>query len=704
MNMADDMKIRRLAAADAAKAISVGNGKFAAGREPESDPLAGLPGPRGASVYLSQRYSERASHLGRIRDVVFNETDVDKVIALATNKGQDQYPIIEGRLGDPTKYPGLGSYGGYHRHLRRYIYFHGAADYDGYAPSGDRDLKLRLADGGYRGAGKLPVPGYLGVFITPGVAGALRLLSEALLLPPDQHMPDLARLEAIAPDIERGTDVGGHAEFLLSLLKDVKKGLTQDNVVMPVWTYVSHLAESFRCHGDVKLCAIEEDGQLDLDSLRQVIDQNTRIVLFATVGNPLSVGMEPERFDKILMIVAEKMAEYGHPIVVVADVIYEQFRRDGDSEIDAIQRALRLELGVPVIEVSSFSKMMAIPGQRVGFMRMLWDPRTFPEERSDFFHTLDYLYWPTLCPVSRHVQRALGDMYTHMKRGSFIEEELAPIAAVLHALGELSEMEGRGHKYPLFSYEEVVERVRSLGVPDGYYSHKIIASRTRKIANNVLAGYGVDIQSGKVREIGKRLEKAGLVDVMEKGGLVFYKLKAEIPPLVKDAAGQLILYGISSWEQWEPIAEGCGVARENEMYLQHKQKMRGIVHERVFRFASRLDEMRREGAGVYLHPAYYDASGALDPARLNAFYVLWGFDALRSYSPHISQAAQFAYKCLELGLPIVACVPGELFMPYELRSSDTSYLRIVALQPEDVMESQLLIIRRVARELALTGQ
>jgi DNA-binding transcriptional ArsR family regulator len=347
--------------------------------------------------------------------------------------------------------------------------------------------------------------------------------------------------------------------------------------------------------------------------------------------------------------------------------------------------------------------MMAIPGQRVGFMRILWDPRTFPDERSDFFDTMNYLYWPTLCPVSRHVQRALGDMYTHMKRGSPVEEELAPIAAILHALKELTEMKGTGHKFQIFTYEETAERIRGMGVPEDYYSHKMIASRTRKIANQVLAGYGVDIYSAKVREIGKRLQEAGLVDVIEKGELTFYKLREDVPPLEKDEGGQLKLYGISSWELWDDIADRCKVPSEDELYRQHKQKMRKTVHERVLYFAQKLEEMRQEGIGVYLHPAYYDENGRLDPDRLNAFYVLWGFSALKAYSPNMSQAAQFAYKCVELGQPIVACVPGELFVPYELRSDDTSYIRIVALQPEDLMDRQLGIIRAVARELSLTG-
>ncbi|MEW6723123.1 MAG: aminotransferase class I/II-fold pyridoxal phosphate-dependent enzyme [Candidatus Micrarchaeota archaeon] len=696
--MADEKKIRPLPHGAEGEATSIGSGKVFGRQQPDSEPPAGAP--RGASVYLSQRYSERAHHLGRIRDVVFNETDVDKAIAFATNNGQETYPILEGRLGDPTKYPGLHSYDGYHRHLRRYTSFHGAADYDGYAIAGDKDLKLRLVDGGYRRSGQEPIPEYLRVFITPGVAGALRLLSEALLLPPNQHVPDLARLEAIRPDLESGLDLRGHTEFLLSVLEDVKRGVKPDNVVIPVWTYVSHLAESFRSHGDVRLCDIGSDGQINLAQLKETIDEHTRVVLFATVGNPLSVAMEPEKFDQVLYAVAEKMWEYGHPIIVVADVIYEQFRRDSDKEIDAIQRALRLGYGVPVVEMSSFSKMMAIPGQRVGFMRILWDPRTFPDERSDFFDTMNYLYWPTLCPVSRHVQRALGDMYTHMRRGSPVEEELAPLAAVLYALKELSEMKGAGHKFPIFSYEETAERIKQMGIPDDYYSHKLIASRTRKIANQVLAGYGVDIHSGKVRELGKKLQDAGLVDVIEKEDLVFYRLREDIPPLKKDDEGQLKLYGISSWAPWEDIAKRCKVPTEDELYREHKKMMREIVHKRVLYFAEKLDEMRREGVGVYLHPTYYDENGRLDPDRLNAFYILWGFTDLKTYSPNLSQAAQFAYKCVELRLPIVACVPGELFVPYELRSDDTSYNRIVALQPTDVMDQQLSIIRKVARELS----
>jgi len=749
---------------------------------------------RAASNFHSQLYSESAMHIGRMSDAIFNKTDVNKVIDRTDKDRQEKYPKIECRLGDPTQYPGLHSYSGFYRHLLRYVKFHPSSDTDGYEPGGDPALTERLREGSLHIPGHVDVPDHVEVYITPGVAGALRLICEALIFPPNGHFPDLARIESLVDEVKKKEAIEDVVKFLDSLLDSIRKGVTPHNAVMPEWTYVSHLAETFRVHGDVKLCKIHiEDGQIDLESLKATIDKDTRVVVFATVGNPLCTAMKPEVFDDVLLIVQKKMMEYGHPIVVIADTIYEHFRMDQGSRIDPIQRAIHLAdetaegekaqeyhkgPQVPVVDVSSFSKMMAIPGHRVGFLRLLWDPELFTAERQKFVDNLNYmqtllelnaqrhdvalamtnLYSPQLCPVNRLAQKAIAELYAAINRGDPVEEELAPIVAVLASLKGLSDKKGSGDTPTLMHDGESNDIIRELGLdPRVWFTANELAKTTRKIAD-LAQGYGVKLTSTKVNEIAELLCEKGLLERIEvvkekseynlighkvdmnrliselpeeekevrdaattiidyakrklsqigemihepkaeKFRRIFYRLKKDIPPVPRLPDGMLNLYGISKDSEWKKMATLCGVHSEDYLYEEHKRFMRETAHERVFYLAKGFDRLRKEGHGISLFPAYYGPDGQLDESRFNSFYLLVRIDAISKYSPNASQSARLAIKCVEnKPLPMVLTTPGELFVTYEMRGDDTSYMRIVALQPKEVSDEILRIFKLVAME------
>jgi len=684
-----------------------------------------------ADRFKSAYWRERGLHLARIPDYAFNRTDVHDILAKANEEiirradiriGR-KYPLIEGRLGDPTQYPGLGASLQWDRFSNRVRKFYTRHELENYSLTGDDNL-IKLLRMGWRGApGYQRVPKEVVIYMTDGVAGALRLITDALVLPPPRKI--LSSSECAEYERIHATPHAALTEADIDKLKAWSGSLVPPpvNVVMPVWTYVSHLAETVRAHGNIKTCGITPAGQVDAASLEHAIDQNTRAVLFATVGNPLSVAMEPAVFDDILRVVRDKMKEYNHSIVVLADTIYEHFRRDPASRIDPIQRALHLDNGVPVVELSSFSKMMGIPGLRVGYPRIWWDPSSFADERHDFLLSLEWLYWPTLGQVSTDVQRTLAELYTAVRNDYPVEEKLAPIAAILCALKELNATKGR----------------ESGSSDTGYFSARAIADSARKLANNSLAKYDIDLSPDLVRDFLSLLSRPeiGLVDAKE-GDPTRYKLKVEIPPVPRDGNGQLILCSLSEdperryslsedhhWKgtakmiqegcdsivaginkaggttsedlKWKAILEECGIETEGDVYREDKRTKRDTALERVTYFATELDRLRSEG--IYLHPAYYGPDGELDLNRLNAFYILWGFDRLNSPSLEASQAALFAQRCVDLGLPIVANTPAELFLPPEERGKDRTYMRTVALQGEIEMNRMLSIIYDVARDL-----
>jgi aspartate/methionine/tyrosine aminotransferase len=640
--------------------------------------------------------------------------------------------------------------------MRRYLNFHdnpqACASYNIW---GDPQFVQQIRRGSaYLEDAVLPVPDHVAVYPTAGVAGALRMICPAILLPPGP-------------------------------------GGVRDNVVVPKWTYLSHSAEAAFALADVRSCRLTRDGQVDPGHMLEIMDENTRAVILATVGNPLATAMSPTLFDEMMGRIHDKMERYGHPIVVVADVIYEHFRRNRSERIDAIQRTLRLDLEIPIIETSSFSKMFGMAGYRLGFYRALWQAGgVFRDERDDFFTALNTVYGTSLCPVPTIIQKAVGSLYVAINSRQPVEEELAPVAAVLTAVKDLTEKHGGGDTHTMMPEEVPEDIMNRLGIDPGvWFTSSAVAKRTRKLANAELGKYNVDIDTKKVEEVAARLLAAGFIEKRElevtrrkmmdiltssvlnsgrletklhitlqdslKGlgihldqcgvdtlvshlmkellesqlhrsdvitgeiadtqlefgihqrhtddtmtvKLVLYKLmdSAKVPAVDRSEDGKLMLEGISGDHAWVQVAKKCNLPTEDGLYEEHKKSRRQTYTERTDSFMKEIDQMAREGLGVYLHPALYDNDGNLVPDRLNAFYVLFGFEKLKG---HPCQAAELVTLCKELGLPLLMFTPGEVFLPAGDKEPGESFIRAVTLDSAEKMDDVLWVIRQVATYLA----
>ncbi len=711
-------------------------------------------------VFKHERYrGPRGEHLANMRRREFGKTPVDDRINEIRRHSINPPEVLNMSFGDPSRYPGMGPYEGVHRFLRRYLNFHdnprACAQYDIW---GDSEFIGQMRRGSANiEEGDLEVPKHVAVYPTAGVAGALRMILPAIILPPGEDW-------------------------------------VRDNVIVPKWTYLSHSAEAALALGEVRSCNVRADGQVDLAHMLGIMDKNTWAVLLATVGNPLATAMHPSLFDEMVCGIHAKMHEFGHPIVIIADTIYEHFRRRRDERIDAIQRVLRLGLEVPVIETSSFSKMFAMAGYRLGFYRALWkEGGYFPELREDFFTALNTVYGTTLCPVPNIIMKPMGGLYAAIKSRLPVEEELAPVAAVLVSLKDLHDQRGGGDTHTMMPEEVPEEIMRRLGVDPGvWFTTSAIAKRTRKLANPELGKYNVDIDTSKVEEIGEVLLRAGFIEKQElevtrakmmdiltaavlKYGDVEHKLyagiekalhegklelteqhrteiiqaqmqnlldsplrradvirgevrdlqsqfdmpmhqpvdmptqtvkltffrivdSAKVPKIPRTEDNKLILEGISHKDySWVQFAKACGLPTEDVLYEEEKKSKRTNFMVRTDHFLRGLDQMGREGLGVYLNPAYYDENGDLVPERVNSFYLLFGFHKLRGSS---CQAAELVSKCDELGKPLLQFTPGEVFLPAGERSLDDSYIRAVTLDSVERIDEVLGLIRHVATYLA----
>ena len=99
----------------------------------------------------------------------------------------------------------------------------------------------------------------------------------------------------------------------------------------------------------------------DVAAMEAAMGPKTRVVLVNSPNNPTGVIYSRESLKALCGLLARKSAEYGRPIWLVADEPYRFLAYDG-AEVPSV-----LPLYPHSILVSSFSKNLSLPGERVGY-------------------------------------------------------------------------------------------------------------------------------------------------------------------------------------------------------------------------------------------------------------------------------------------------------------------------------------------------
>lgn len=93
------------------------------------------------------------------------------------------------------------------------------------------------------------------------------------------------------------------------------------------------------------------------------LPENTVVLLHPCCHNPTGVDLQPEQWDTLLQIVAERK------LIPFMDIAYQGFGGTFDEDAYAIRQAAKLNL--PLFVSCSFSKNMSLYGQRVGGLLVL---------------------------------------------------------------------------------------------------------------------------------------------------------------------------------------------------------------------------------------------------------------------------------------------------------------------------------------------
>jgi aspartate aminotransferase len=135
-----------------------------------------------------------------------------------------------------------------------------------------------------------------------------------------------------------------------------------DEVISPAPFFVEYGFYADNHGGTLKTVPTNADFTLDLDGLEAAVTEKTKVVLINSPNNPTGQIYSAESLAALGKMLSEKSRDYGRTIYLVSDEPYRKIVFDG-IDVPSIFHAYS-----ETILVTSYSKDISIPGERLGFL------------------------------------------------------------------------------------------------------------------------------------------------------------------------------------------------------------------------------------------------------------------------------------------------------------------------------------------------
>lgn len=206
--------------------------------------------------------------------------------------------------------------------------------------------------------------------------------------------------------------------------------------------------------GEALLVPTREDFSLDLKAIEESIGPKTAGVLINSPNNPTGRVYTEEEVKALGELLARKSAETGRSIVLISDEPYRGIVYDGVS-VPSI-----LKLYDNSVVVTSFSKDLSLPGERLGYIAAnpkMADARTFMDGLVLCNRILGFVNAPAL------MQRAVKECLRETVDISVYKRRRDTLYKALTSFGyECVEPEGAFYLFPKAPIEDDVEFVTRL--------------------------------------------------------------------------------------------------------------------------------------------------------------------------------------------------------------------------------------------------
>ena len=159
-----------------------------------------------------------------------------------------------------------------------------------------------------------------------------------------------------ADDIVMTVGAGGGLNVIIKTLLN-----PGEEVIIPKPYFVEYNSYLDNHQGVPKVVATMPEFSIDLDAIEKAITEKTKAVLINTPNNPTGKVYSEKDLLGLGQLLEHHGQRRGHPIYLISDEPYRKIAYDGVS-VPSVFQAYRES-----IVVTSFSKDLSLPGERIGY-------------------------------------------------------------------------------------------------------------------------------------------------------------------------------------------------------------------------------------------------------------------------------------------------------------------------------------------------
>ncbi len=227
-----------------------------------------------------------------------------------------------------------------------------------------------------------------------------------------------------------------------------------DEVLIFAPYFVEYLFYADNHGGKAVAVKTHDDFTLDMDALKDALSERTKAVIVNSPNNPTGVVYSREELKRLAEILKVHSEKTGKAVYLISDDPYKKITFDG------VEAANILELYENSIYITSHSKDIALPGERIGFVAM--HPKC--EDAGNLMaglifsnRVLGFVNAPALIQrVVKNVQGVTVDVEQYKKKCDFLYGELTRIGY------QVVKPQGAFYFFPKSPLADEVEFVKKL--------------------------------------------------------------------------------------------------------------------------------------------------------------------------------------------------------------------------------------------------
>ena len=135
-----------------------------------------------------------------------------------------------------------------------------------------------------------------------------------------------------------------------------------DEVIVPSPYFMEFKFYIENCSGEIRLVETNGDFSLNLKEIEKAIGAKTKAILINSPNNPTGVVYDQASFEKLGELLKKKSQEIGKTLYLVTDEAYRRI------VFDHIQLPIAFRHYPHTIRVTSHSKDLSLPGERIGYV------------------------------------------------------------------------------------------------------------------------------------------------------------------------------------------------------------------------------------------------------------------------------------------------------------------------------------------------